>query len=75
MEIPPCGLSGDPQSLGSLFLFKAFEIDQTDKFDLLRFERDPFVFLTKAAAGLVASRLPNPADNTSDARPSPSGAF
>jgi hypothetical protein len=38
MEIPPCGLSGDPQSLGSLFLFKAFEIDETDQFNLLRFE-------------------------------------
>jgi hypothetical protein len=38
MEIPPCGLTGNPQSLGSLFLFKAFEIDETDQFNLLRFE-------------------------------------
>jgi hypothetical protein len=30
MEIPPCGLPGDPQSLSSLFLFEAFEIDETD---------------------------------------------
>jgi hypothetical protein len=38
MEIPPCGLTGDSQSLGSLFLFKTFEIDETDQFNLLRFE-------------------------------------
>jgi hypothetical protein len=38
MEIPPCGLTGDPQSLGRFFLFKTFEIDETDQFNFLRFK-------------------------------------
>jgi hypothetical protein len=75
MQVPPCGFAGDPQSFCRLFLFKAFEIDETDQFNLLRFERDAFVLFTKVAAGFVTSGLPGSFNNTPDARPSPPGAW
>jgi hypothetical protein len=38
MQVTPCGFAGDSQSLCCLFLFKSFEIDKPDQFNLLRFE-------------------------------------
>ena len=38
VQVPPCGLAGDAEFLCRFFLFKAFEIDKTDQFNLLRFE-------------------------------------
>jgi hypothetical protein len=38
VKVPPRGLAGDSQSLGSLFLFQAFEIDKANQLNLLRFE-------------------------------------
>jgi hypothetical protein len=74
MQVPPCGFAGDSQSLCRLFLFKPFEVDKPDQFNLLRFERDAFVLFTQAAAGLVTTRFPGSFNNTPDARPSPPGA-
>jgi hypothetical protein len=75
VQVPPRGLAGDPQSFGSLFLFQPFEVDQTDQFNLLRFEGDAFILFTKTTTGLIASRLPGSFDNTPDARSSPPGAW
>jgi hypothetical protein len=71
VQIPPCSLTGDTKSLGSLFLIQPFEIDKADEFNLLRFEGDTLILYTKAAAGFVASRLPGSFNNTADARPTP----
>jgi hypothetical protein len=38
MQVSPCGFAGDPQSLCRLFLFKSFEVDKPDQFNLLRLE-------------------------------------
>jgi hypothetical protein len=38
VQVSPCGFAGDSQSLCRLFLFKSFEVDKPDQFNLLRFE-------------------------------------
>jgi hypothetical protein len=38
MQVPPCSLAGDTEFLCRFFLFKSFEIDKTDQFNLFRFE-------------------------------------
>jgi hypothetical protein len=43
-----------PELFCRLFLFEPFEVDEPDQFDLFWFEQDPFLFIIRAAAGLVA---------------------
>jgi hypothetical protein len=54
VEIAPSGLAGDPEFLGSFFLFEPFEIDEPYQFDLIGLQGNASSFLLGTTAWLIA---------------------